>query len=61
MKHFLLIANVAMISEKLFFSFSMATIVRETNSLFKTMQLINQNYPWKNEVKQVRNAQEKLS
>ena len=61
MKHFLLIANVAVISEKLLFFFSMATIVRETNSLFKIMQLINQKYPWKNEVKQVRNAQEKLS
>ena len=49
-------------SEKLFsFSFSMATIVRETNSFFKVMQLITQNYSGKNGVKQIKNTQEKLS
>ena len=51
-----------MISEKLFyFYFSIATIVRETTSFFKVMQLINQNCSWKNGVKQIKNTQEKLS
>ena len=61
MKHFFLIAKVTMISEKLLFSFSMATIVRKRNSFFKIAQLINQNYLWKSGVKWIKNTQEKLS
>ena len=61
MKHFLLIANAATISEKLFFSFSMGTIVTETNSFVKIVQRINQNYCWKNGVKHMKNTQEKLA
>ena len=60
MKHFFFIANFAMISESLF-SFSIATIVRETSSFFKIVDLVNQNYSWKNGVKQIKNTQEKLS
>ena len=60
MKNFLLVAVVAMKSEKLFFSFSMETIVRETNSFFNIMQLTNQNYSWKNGVKQIKSTQETL-
>ena len=63
MKHFLLVATVVMISEKNFFSFSMAAFVKETNSFFKIMQLINKNYSWKMESwkNEIKNTQEKLS
>lgn len=38
--------------KKCTFSVSIATIVREKNSLITIKQLINLNYPWKNKVKQ---------
>ena len=40
---------------------STATVVRETNSFIKIMQLISPNYPLENGVKQIKSAEEKLS
>ena len=56
MQPFLLIATVSMISEKLFFPISMATIDGKTSYFLKTIQLINQNYFWTNGVKRIKNT-----
>ena len=40
---------------------STTTVVRETNSFIKIMQLISPNYPLENGVKQIKSAEEKLS
>ena len=47
--------------KKCLLAISIATIVRETNSFVKIMQLIRPNYPWENGDKQIKITGEKLS
>ena len=50
-----------MINEIVLFPIFIAIIAMEINSFNTIMQLINPNYPWKNDVKQTKINQEKLS
>ena len=47
MKNVFLVATIAMLTEKVLFPISMATIVREAKFLHEIKQLINQTIPEK--------------
>ena len=56
----ILFETVALINKIVSFSFPIATFDKETNFFNKIMQLINPNYHWKNQVKQIKINLEKL-
>ena len=60
MKNVFLLAAVAMITVKIFFTHLIVAVARETYSFTKIMQPISPNYNWEYGVKQIKINEENL-
>ena len=60
MKPIYLLATIAMMTEKVSFFISTATIAKEANFFDTMTEFLNPHYPSKNGVKEIKSTQEKL-